>query len=143
MDKKVHKEVLQLGGSLKKVREEKGLSIKEVESVTSIRASYLHAIEEGKLGKLISPVYAEGFIKQYAIFLDIDGDQLINDHPEVLKFLRETALEQEDYSLGFTSLEIRSSPAGEVKWFPNFLRILSILVGIGLLWFIISHLGWW
>ena len=55
-----------LGEIFQTRRKELNLSLKEVENSTSIRLPYLQAIEEGQMDKLISPIYAQGFVKQYA-----------------------------------------------------------------------------
>ncbi len=70
-----------IGDSLKSRRNELNLTLKEAENATSIRLPHLQAIEEGEMSKLISPVYAQGFIKQYAAFLGVDGDGLIRKYP--------------------------------------------------------------
>lgn len=137
----MHQELLQLGSIIKRRREERGLSLKEIENATSIRFSYLQAIEEGHLGKLISPIYAQGFITKYASFLELDADQLLQDHPYVLKVLSEKSPEIQEFTLGIGTLEVRGSPGGEVKWLPNLVwvgvSVFAILVG----WFFARYLG--
>lgn len=137
----MNQELLQLGDTLKRKREERGLSLKEVENGTSIRFGHLQAIEEGQLGKLISPIYAQGFITKYATFLDLDPEKLLNDHPYVMKILNEKQLENQEFTLGIGTLEVRGSPGGEVKWLPNFVwvgvSVVAILVG----WFLARYLG--
>ena len=66
-------------------RKELKLSLKDVESATSIRTAYLEAIELGQMDKLISPVYAQGFVRQYASFLGLDGDRMITENSEIFK----------------------------------------------------------
>ncbi|NGX60715.1 MAG: hypothetical protein K940chlam9_00183 [Chlamydiae bacterium] len=136
----MHSELQHLGEVLRSERERKGLSLREVESATSIRLAYLQAMEEGHIGKLISPVYAQGFLKKYAAFLDLDGDALFQAHPFVQKVLATPSEQSEDFfSLGVGSLEMRSSPAGEVKWLPNLLWVGGS-VGIVLLGWYLAHL---
>jgi cytoskeletal protein RodZ len=129
----MHQELIHLGEIFKNRREQKQLSLKEIENGTSIRMAYLQAIEEGNLGKLISPIYAQGFIKKYAAFLELDGEQLIREHPYVLRILYDTQTHDKDFSLGLGTLEVRGSPGGEVKWLPNLLwvgiSIALILLG--------------
>ncbi|HEY4831108.1 MAG TPA: helix-turn-helix domain-containing protein, partial [Waddliaceae bacterium] len=74
-----------IGQALKQKRKERNLSLKEVENATSIRIGYLQSIEEGELNKLISPIYAQGFIRQYASFLGIDGEAIIRENPEIFQ----------------------------------------------------------
>lgn len=132
---------VQLGQIFKTCREEKRLTLKEIENATSIRMSYLQAIEEGQLGKLISPIYAHGFISKYALFLEMDPDQLIREHPSVMKILSMKNPQTEDYSWGIGSLEVRGSPGGEVKWLPNLMWVGFSVIGILTFWFIARYVG--
>lgn len=109
-----------------KRRKEMNLSLKEVENAISIRLNNLQAIEEGQLGKLISPVHAQGFIKQYAAFLGVDGDKIIKEGGRSLQLPH---LKQE-FSYGIGTLEARGSQSGGVKWLPN---ALWFLVGAAIL----------
>lgn len=131
-------ELIEMGAQLKRVREEKNLSIKEVENATSIRSSYIDSIEQGHLGKLISPVYAQGFVKKYAMFLELDPDALLKQYPYVIKILNEKAPEEFSF---MGSIEVRNSPSGEVKWLPNFLWV-ALSVGVILVgWFVARKFG--
>ena len=137
----MHNDLIKLGEIFKNRRRERNLSLKEIENATSIRMSYLEAIEEGQLGKLISPIYAQGFIKKYALFLELDGERIIREHPYVMKILNEKPSDKQDFTLGIGALEIRGTPAGEVKWLPNLLwvgiSVVAILVG----WFLARYFG--
>ena len=66
----------QIGSLLEKKRLEKGLSLKEVEQATKIRTRYLEGLEREDPTSLPDPVYARGFLKTYANFLGLDGEQL-------------------------------------------------------------------
>lgn len=137
----MQKELAQIGQILRARREERRLSVREVENATSIRTNFIEAIEEGNLARLISPIYAQGFIKKYAAFLEIDGESLIESHPYVAKVLSEKAHENADFSYGIGSLDIRGSPGSEVKWLPNLLWVgLSVLLILGG-WFLAHHFG--
>ncbi len=61
---------------LRRAREAKGLTFADVEKVTRIKARYLQAMEEGHWDELPGPVQARGFVKNYARFLDLDGEAL-------------------------------------------------------------------
>ena len=116
--------VKSLGEIFKQRRKEMNLSLREAENATSIRMSYLQSIEDGDVNKLISPIYAQGFVRQYAAFLGIDGEKVIHDHPEVFN-----KPEAQEFSYGIGTLEIRGNPGAGVKWFPNAVWItISALV---------------
>lgn len=104
-----------LGMLLKEKREEKNLSLKDAEIGTSIRINYLQAIEESQAEHLISPVYVQGFIRQYASFLGLDAEELQREHPEAFA---STARGQE-FSYGIGTLEMRGHPGAGVKWLPS------------------------
>ncbi|MGZ3633664.1 MAG: helix-turn-helix domain-containing protein [Parachlamydiaceae bacterium] len=123
-----------IGELFKQRRKELNLSLKEVENATSIRMSYLQSIEEGEVQKLISPVYAQGFVKQYATFLGIDGDKIIKEHPNIFN----QATPQE-FSYGIGTLEVRGNPGAGIKWFPNALWVLVTAAILTLAWFVAKY----
>lgn len=127
-------EMKSIGETFKQRRNDMNISLKEAENATSIRMSYLQHIEEGELGKLISPVYAQGFIRQYASFLGIDGDKIVKEHPEV--FLRPEA---QEFSYGIGTLEVRGNPGAGVKWFPNAVWVLAAVAIAAVAWYV-AHL---
>lgn len=109
-----------LGQTFAQRRAELKLSLKEAESATSIRRVYLEAIEAGEMDKLISPVYAQGFVRQYAVFLGLDGDRIITENQEI--FRRPIV---QDFAYGIGTLEPRGNPGGGVRWLPNVLWIIA------------------
>lgn len=128
-------EMKNIGDLFKQRRKELNLSLKEAENATSIRINYLQAIEEGEAHKLISPVYAQGFVKQYATFLGMDGDKIVKENPQIFN----RSINQE-FSYGIGTLEMRGNPGAGIKWFPNALWI-AISIGIlALAWFLARYL---
>lgn len=117
----------EIGETFKHKRQERNLSLKEVENATSIRMSYLQAIEEGDVQRLISPVYAQGFVKQYAIYLGLDGDAIVKQHPEVFN-----RAENQHFDYGIGTLEKRGSPGAAMSSLPN-LAWGGLFVGVLLL----------
>lgn len=123
-------ETKNIGEIFKEKRKEMNISLKEAENATSIRMSYLQAIEDGEMNKLISPVYANGFLRQYAIFLGIDGDKIIRENPEVFH-----KGQPQEFSYGIGTLEVRGNPGAGIKWFPNLLWIAAFLGMFVAAWF--------
>lgn len=68
-----------IGETLRKERERQRLTIQDVEDGTSIRAAYIEAIESGEYDKMPGRVYAKGFVKNYAKFLQLDGDEFVKN----------------------------------------------------------------
>lgn len=61
-------------------REARGLELNEVATTLNISASYLIAIEEGRLNALPNRVFAIGYLKGYARHLGLDEDQVVSDY---------------------------------------------------------------
>ncbi len=66
-----------VGSILKKAREEKGLSHKEVFQVVKIHPRFLEALEKGNWGLFSSGVHAKGFLKNYAEYLNLNVDEVL------------------------------------------------------------------
>jgi cytoskeletal protein RodZ len=70
-----------IGEKLKKIRQNKGLSLEDVHKKTKIHLNILKAIEGESLTNL-SPIYLKGFLKIYCKFLGIDPKECIPDYKE-------------------------------------------------------------
>ncbi len=65
----------ELGAYLKQERENQGLSLEDIQQKTKIGISSLEAIEAGRINELPHPVYAKGFIKNYAQCLGLNAQE--------------------------------------------------------------------
>lgn len=65
------------GDRLKHAREAKAVSIHDVAAATRISERYLNALERDDLETLPGRVFAKGYIKSYAEFLDLDAQPLL------------------------------------------------------------------
>ena len=68
---------LTLGERMKKIREERRLSLGEISKSTKIQVKYLEYLEEGIYLKLPADVYVKGFLRSYAIFMGLNELALI------------------------------------------------------------------
>lgn len=87
--------ILSIGEELRKVREEQGLTLKEVQEKIKIRTKYLEAIENEEFDKIPGEAYAKAFIKGYANILGLDGNQFSNLYQQFIE-KRKTIESQED-----------------------------------------------
>ena len=58
-------------------RERKGVDLSRAERDTKIRARYLGALERGDYRELPGAVYTKGFLRNYAIYLGLDPDDVL------------------------------------------------------------------
>ena len=78
--KEVEEEVLEpqhVGDLLSARRKERKIKIEKAATQLNIGRDYLKAIEDGEFDKLPGQVYAVGFIRTYAEFLELDADEMV------------------------------------------------------------------
>ena len=68
--------MVEIGTTLREAREKKNISLLQVEEATKINRRYLEAIEANEFQELPGIVYAVGFLKNYARFLGLPGDEI-------------------------------------------------------------------
>jgi cytoskeleton protein RodZ len=68
-----------IGQRLKKAREYRNLTLEKAEEATRIRLQYLQALEADDFSSMPSPVQARGFLRNYAEYLDLDLDAIIDE----------------------------------------------------------------
>jgi cytoskeleton protein RodZ len=112
----------ELGAYLKQERENKGLSLEDIQQKTKIGISSLEAIEAGRVNELPHPVYAKGFIKNYAQCLGLDAEEWAGTFAQKAGIDEELEDDAEDYENDFTPSRKRNN------W-----PLISILVSIVLL----------
>ena len=73
---------IEIGATLRKARQDIGATLDDVEYETKIRKRYLDALEREDYGDLPSAVYARGFLKTYANYLGLDGEEFSQELKE-------------------------------------------------------------
>jgi cytoskeletal protein RodZ len=111
-----------LGERLRSIREAQGISIARAAAETRILQQYLVALEDGDIQRLPGDVYARGFIRNYASYLGIPSDELI-----------ELYRQERGHSVPIRVVPTVSTPRVQTLPIPSFLGVFSIvliLVGI-------------
>lgn len=68
-----------IGERLEEARKRKGISIREAAEATKIRSDYLHKFENNQFDLNLAEIYVRGFLRNYATFLKLPADKLLND----------------------------------------------------------------
>jgi cytoskeleton protein RodZ len=117
-----------IGNLLRDTRKSYGGDINHIAAMLRIRPSYLVAIEESQYDKLPGPVYAQGFVRAYAVHLGLDGEEAIR------RFKHEVANLEISPDLSFpVPLAARSIPGGTMV----LAALILALCGYGL-WYYVS-----
>ncbi len=115
----------QAGSDLRVARERLGWPVSEVALTLRIRAVYIAALEEGRLGLLPGNAYALGFLRTYASFLGLDPDEMLR------RFKAEASAVSLRTELAFPApVPERGLPAGAVV-------LLGLLLVVG------AYAGWY
>ena len=130
--KKMVLEMMTLGDVYKAKRCELNLSVKEVESATSIRATYIEAIETGIGLETLSYVYIQGFMRQYATFLGLDLVSLEREYKDSFKPSQAEPFPKE-FNYGIGSIEMRAGTlqgsfwrSNNIIWGASFIAIFAV-----------------
>ena len=73
-------EPVPFGGWLRRQRELRQVSLREIADVTKISIRYLEALEEDRFDVLPAPVFARGFLREYARYVGLDPDEVVNTY---------------------------------------------------------------
>lgn len=131
-----------IGQKLKAAREEKHLSINDVEEKTKIQRRYLEAIEQNNFDALPGDFYVRAFIKQYAGMVGLDGNELLNDyHQDVPQTQSEEYVEN---SIDNKSEEVKKTINNREGMWRNYLpkigAVIAVIAVIGVIYLIYTNI---
>lgn len=125
----------EMGQILRQERERQGITLEKIASEIKVSRRYLVALEEGRKDDLPHPVYAKGFLKNYARQLGLDPAQFSQ------VFEQHLAVE-EDHLRNVPRYEVKEPPSGlrDRLAAPGFrpslwLALPVAVVFAGLVWF--------
>jgi len=128
--------VTELGSRLRMAREEKSMSLDELQNITRIQKRYLVAIEEGKYDIMPGKFYARAFIKQYAEAVGLEPDLLFEEYRNEIPLAYDENLpDQLSRTQSRRSVSPSSSKALEI--FPKIITAIFVLAILVLIWFLV------
>lgn len=66
-----------IGATLRRAREARGLTLQQAKQALRVHSDYLDALEAEEFDKLPAPVYVRAFLREYARFLGLDPEPLL------------------------------------------------------------------
>jgi cytoskeletal protein RodZ len=115
--------------TLIRARQQLGQDLRSIAEVLCIRYSYLDAIERGQYENLPGPTYAVGFMRSYADYLGLDGDQIVD------RFKKEVDGLDSQTKLHFPT----PAPEGKMPGGAVFLVAALLFAGAYGVWFYLSN----
>ena len=113
-----------LGTHLKRERELRDISLNDVAEATKINIRYIEAIEADQFETLPGKTFVIGFLKNYASYIGLDGDEVVTRY---LDFENATEEGLPKKTKEESSLEEKKSIAGPVFIIILFLIAASII----------------
>ena len=109
---------IDFGARMKRVREERGIALRDIADITKISVSALEALERDDISRLPGGIFSRGFIRAYAEQIGVD--------PEVT--VREFIARFPDDSIGGGSYATSADPTGTPRGMARRLAIAALIV---------------
>ena len=127
-----HSELASFGEELRREREIRGISLKEISDATKISKRFLEAIERNDHRTLPAPVFTRGFVREYARYLGLSAEEMVTRYNYADRIEQSEHLER--LVRPITPAEPKSIPRTRVD--RNVVLLIVIVIALGLV-------TWW
>ncbi len=127
----------ELGIRLKEAREEKAMSLDDLQAATKIQKRYLTALEEGNYDIIPGKFYVRAFIKQYAEAVGLDADQLFEEYKKDIPNTYHDDVSEKISGMNMQK-EMPKPASKALELLPTILVILGVIVVIAIVYAIIQ-----
>jgi cytoskeletal protein RodZ len=100
--------MIPIGQDLKRERELRGISLKEIAEFTKINIRFLEALEEDRLDMLPGKFFTRGIIRGYAKYLGLEEEAVLNKYHEALQHLDADDQEEDKTSTKSSPMNIQN-----------------------------------
>ncbi|HXI14019.1 MAG TPA: helix-turn-helix domain-containing protein [Thermoanaerobaculia bacterium] len=122
------------GEELRKEREIRGVSIKEIADATKVSGRFLEAIERNNFDVLPAPVFTRGFVREYARYLGLNTDDAVNRYMHFVEQSDVTG-ERGRFGLRDSGEMLMDIPPRRSTWIG---WVIGLIVVVAL-----AAAGWW
>lgn len=125
-------ETASFGSWLRRQREMREISLRDIADRTKISLRYLEAMEDDRFDLLPAPVFAKGFLREYARYVGLSPDEVVNHY---LAVQQQQSPEEDgikkDQTLVNRPHRVQPQPR---SWTYGLFLALAVLVLIALIW---------
>jgi len=129
--------VTELGNRLKEAREEKGMSLGDLQAATKIQKRYLTALEEGNYDIIPGKFYVRAFIKQYAEAVGLDSELLFEEFKKDIPNSYNDEVSEKLSSIK-PQRELPKSASKALELLPTLLVAAGVIVVIAIIYVIVQ-----
>lgn len=128
----------ELGKRLREAREEKNISLDELQAMTKIQKRYLIGIEEGNYAIMPGNFYVRAFIRQYAEAVGLDPDELFEQYKQDIPQSYQDDLPQ-PLSRVKTRQQLSAEGTKWLDWLPKALIAAAVVGAAVLVWVLLQR----
>lgn len=135
-DKPAEPETASFGDWLRRQREMREISLRDIADRTKISLRYLEAMEDDRFDLLPAPIFAKGFLREYARYVGLSPDEVVNHYLAV----QQQQSPEEDGVKKDQTLVNRPHRAKPVRsWTYGLFLALAVLALIALIWALVWY----
>ena len=124
------------GDWLRRQREMREITLRDIADRTKISLRYLQAMEDNRFDLLPAPIFAKGFLREYARYVGLSPDEVVNHYLSV----QQASAEEEGVKKDTTLAGQRPHRVKPVRsWTYGLLLFLALVVLVG----IVAALVWY
>jgi cytoskeletal protein RodZ len=127
-------ETTSFGDWLRRQREMREISLRDIADRTKISLRYLEAMEDNRFDLLPAPIFAKGFLREYARYVGLSPDEVVNHY---LAVQQQQSPEEEGVKKDQTLARHRAKPMQ--SWTYGLFLALAVLALVAL----IALLSWY
>jgi cytoskeleton protein RodZ len=124
------------GDWLRRQREMREISLRDIADRTKISLRYLQAMEDDRFDLLPAPIFAKGFLREYARYVGLSPDEVVNHY---LSVQQQGAGEEEVKKDSTLSGQRPARPKPVRNWTYGLFLAAAVLILIGL----VAALAWY
>ena len=121
------------GTWLRRQREVREIGLREIAESTKISIRYLEALEKDRFDVLPAPVFAKGFLREYARFVGLDDEEVVNYY---LASQSDAPVEEEE-----ASTKGATTPSPPYALYLGLAVVLLFAIVGGVRWWLVRDVG--
>jgi transcriptional regulator with XRE-family HTH domain len=137
-------ELASFGDELRREREIRGISLKEIADATKISRRFLEAIERNDHKTLPAPVFTRGFVREYARYVGLNAEEMVNRYNFAAS--RDDRIEKPPEVQRYPQTPVRDitpKPAAKRGIPPAYARVNLNLVAVAIIALALVGVAWW
>ncbi len=136
-----HSELATFGEDLRREREIRGISLKEISDATKISKRFLEQIEKNDYRTLPAPVFTRGFVREYSRYLGLNAEEMVSRYNHGAA--GDDRIEKTAHLDRLVKPEVESTPARKKGIPPPYARIDRNLIAAIVIAIALAAVIWW